>query len=485
VNLAVSLEAAARSAGPKPAGTKAGREEDTPSFAAALDDAAGEGTRRRVGAPDRAPEPGPGPAPAEAGLVPPTMLHRAESGNGEIGRAERPTGANPPAAAPAAAGGARAVKGTSAAAMAATPRRAPALAGATRADRDTEPGLEREPTSRAPQAGTADPVGQAEPSNPTAAGPDAGAPDLKGGIESAANGPAPTDAGRAPATSASVSAGDATNPSASAGGATSASVSTGGATGPSASADGATGRSPSAAGRAGLTGGARPARATAGTAGGTTGAHQGTGPVRERLSRAAPASSDAEHREAPEAPATATTTAATGRFPAATSQVVVPGPAPARSVAAPLGPSRPDAPAQPGPSAFAQTNTALTAAISRPQKLGDGAYQVRAALDPPALGPVDAVVKVDGSTVQVNLVAHTAAGHQELAGHLDELRRTIGEQTGGAVEITLTSGADQSQGHQARPDHAAPSGPSSEDDAEPMVNIVPVPSSGSSLHVIL
>jgi hypothetical protein len=135
---------------------------------------------------------------------------------------------------------------------------------------------------------------------------------------------------------------------------------------------------------------------------------------------------------------------------------------------------------------FVKSNASLTATISQPRQLGDGVYQLRAALTPPALGHVDAVVKVDGADIEVVLTAHTAIGHQELAGHLDQLRQALSQGTGGDVRLTLSDrGTDNGRSGTRYP--PAPSLPSTETPRPGEHVLVATPSApaGSSLHIIL
>jgi len=136
--------------------------------------------------------------------------------------------------------------------------------------------------------------------------------------------------------------------------------------------------------------------------------------------------------------------------------------------------------------AFMDANRNLAATISQPRQLGDGSYQLRAALTPAALGHVDATVKVDGANVEVTLVAHTAAGHQQLSANLDQLRRELGT-GGGQVAVTLSDGRqrpsrDPSSGGQG-------SAPDDGEDPSPLPTrtlTTTLPGVGDgSLHVIL
>ncbi len=136
--------------------------------------------------------------------------------------------------------------------------------------------------------------------------------------------------------------------------------------------------------------------------------------------------------------------------------------------------------------AFMAANRNLAATISQPRQLGDGSYQLRAALTPAALGHVDATVKADGANVEVTLVAHTAAGHQQLSANLDQLRRELGT-GGGQVAVTLSDGRrqpgrDPSSGGQ-------PSAPDDGEDPSPLPTrtlTTTLPGVGDrSLHVIL
>ena len=133
-------------------------------------------------------------------------------------------------------------------------------------------------------------------------------------------------------------------------------------------------------------------------------------------------------------------------------------------------------------SAFAASNGALTAAISRPINEGSGVYSVTATLNPPSLGHVQAVVKVDGSNVNVSLVAHNADGHRAIAAHLDELRQELSTR-GGDVQLSLSDRGTSGRHH----DETQAPAISVEDaeDVEPLVLTITPSQTSKSLHVIL
>ena len=138
------------------------------------------------------------------------------------------------------------------------------------------------------------------------------------------------------------------------------------------------------------------------------------------------------------------------------------------------------------PSGFVGNNSGLSAAISQPKNLGDGVYQLHAALNPPALGHVDATVKVDGTNIEVVLVAHTPEGHQQLAANLDQLRDALSQGGSGDVQLTLSERGRQETPHQPGADPST-TDPAGETDLplEHLLVTTPVVSARSSLHVIL
>jgi len=140
-------------------------------------------------------------------------------------------------------------------------------------------------------------------------------------------------------------------------------------------------------------------------------------------------------------------------------------------------------PTQDSRSDFVVSNTELTAALSKPQNEGDGIYSVTAALNPPSLGHVQAVVKVDGANVNISIVAHSPEGHRAIAGHLDDLAREL-QAHGGDVRLSLSDGGNTGK----QRDDTEPSVAPSENDveaADSALASVAVPQSGNSLHVIL
>ena len=131
---------------------------------------------------------------------------------------------------------------------------------------------------------------------------------------------------------------------------------------------------------------------------------------------------------------------------------------------------------------FVASNAVLTAAISKPCNEGNGVYSVTAMLNPPSLGHVQAVVKVDGTNVNVSIVAHTPEGHHAIAGHLDELRGDL-EARGGDVQLSLSDGG----GTGRQRDQAEPPTATTEDSEDPdaLVLTVAPAQTAESLHVIL
>ncbi len=95
--------------------------------------------------------------------------------------------------------------------------------------------------------------------------------------------------------------------------------------------------------------------------------------------------------------------------------------------------------AQPPRSDFVVSNNVLTATLSKPLSEGNGTYSVTAMLNPPSLGHMQAVVKVDGTNVNVAIVAHTPRRPSRIAAHLDELRTEL-QAHGGDVQLSLSDG---------------------------------------------
>jgi len=136
----------------------------------------------------------------------------------------------------------------------------------------------------------------------------------------------------------------------------------------------------------------------------------------------------------------------------------------------------------PADSGFLARNNALSAALSKPLREGNGVYSVTVRLNPPSLGHLEAVVKVDGSDVSVTIVAHNPEGHLAIARHLDELRQFLSAD-GGGVQLSLSDG-----GGKGRQQDNTQAPTPSDDQAEPTDSVVLTlsPAQGSkSLHVIL
>jgi len=124
----------------------------------------------------------------------------------------------------------------------------------------------------------------------------------------------------------------------------------------------------------------------------------------------------------------------------------------------------------------------FTATISRPFNEGNGTYSVTAMLNPPSLGHVQAVVKVDGTNVNVAIVAHTPEGHRAIATHLDELRSELGAH-GGDVQLSLSDGGNK--GSRRDGSDPAPATAQESEEAEALVLTVAPAQGAKSLHVIL
>jgi flagellar hook-length control protein FliK len=134
---------------------------------------------------------------------------------------------------------------------------------------------------------------------------------------------------------------------------------------------------------------------------------------------------------------------------------------------------------------FIVSNAALTAAISKPLNEGSGVYSVTAMLNPPSLGHVQAVVKVDGTNVNVSIVAHTPEGHHAIAGHLDELRQEL-QTRGGDVQLSLSDGGSRAKQHgETEPPVASGEDAADSEDAGTLLPTAVPAQAGKSLHVIL
>jgi flagellar hook-length control protein FliK len=135
-------------------------------------------------------------------------------------------------------------------------------------------------------------------------------------------------------------------------------------------------------------------------------------------------------------------------------------------------------------SGFVASNSALTAALSKPVNEGSGVYSVTAMLNPPSLGRVQAVVRVDGGDVSVSIVAHSPEGHLAIAGHIDELRQALAT-SGGDVQLSLADGGGKGTQHQGAEGTSAGSGDDDEVTDTIVLTASPAPSPGRSLHIIL
>jgi hypothetical protein len=130
---------------------------------------------------------------------------------------------------------------------------------------------------------------------------------------------------------------------------------------------------------------------------------------------------------------------------------------------------------------FVASNGVLSAALSKPVSQGSGVYSVTAMLNPPSLGHVQAVVKVDGLNVNVAIVAHTQEGHHAIAGHLDELRQELATK-GGDLQLSLSDGGSKGRQH----DEAEPVNLADDTEGGDIVVLTTAPPEGGrSLHVIL
>ncbi len=133
-------------------------------------------------------------------------------------------------------------------------------------------------------------------------------------------------------------------------------------------------------------------------------------------------------------------------------------------------------------SEFVASNALLTAAISKPQSHGDGVYSVTAMINPPSLGHVQAVVKVDGTSLNVTIVAHTPEGHRAIEGHLAELRQEL-EAHGGQVQLSLSDGGRKGRPHDET--RFLASSDEEGEDTDALVLTAGPAQAGKSLHVIL
>jgi flagellar hook-length control protein FliK len=154
-----------------------------------------------------------------------------------------------------------------------------------------------------------------------------------------------------------------------------------------------------------------------------------------------------------------------------------------RAVAAQLGTaSSLDSATGPSPSDFVASNTVLRAAISGLQREGNGSYTITALLDPPSLGHVEAVIKVDDAGVSVSITAHSPEGHETLASHLDELRHEL-TSNGREVQLSLANGGDRGRHHEPAEHESAPLENGDENDTTTLTHL-PAPTD-RSLHLIL
>ncbi|MGO8723103.1 MAG: flagellar hook-length control protein FliK, partial [Acidimicrobiales bacterium] len=198
-------------------------------------------------------------------------------------------------------------------------------------------------------------------------------------------------------------------------------------------------------------------------------------------------------RTEPSLPSRATSGDTTGRLGRLVGTDAFASPSGAASAPAPLLETRfgefavnlestPASSTAPQRSDFVVSNATLTAAISKPVSEGSGIYSVTAMLNPPSLGHVQAVVKVDGANVNVSIVAHTPEGHHAIAGHLDELRQELAAR-GGDVQLSLSDGRNKGrQREETEPPSA--SGQDAEDGGGLLLTVAPT-NAGKSLHVIL
>jgi hypothetical protein len=138
--------------------------------------------------------------------------------------------------------------------------------------------------------------------------------------------------------------------------------------------------------------------------------------------------------------------------------------------------------AQPPRSDFVVSNNVLTATLSKPLSEGNGTYSVTAMLNPPSLGHMQAVVKVDGTNVNVAIVAHTPEGHRAIAAHLDELRTEL-QARGGDVQLSLSDGG--AKGGRRDRSEPPPAATQESEQADTLVLSVTPVYGAKSLHVIL
>lgn len=102
---------------------------------------------------------------------------------------------------------------------------------------------------------------------------------------------------------------------------------------------------------------------------------------------------------------------------------------------------------------FLASNGTLLASLLKPMREGPGTFSITARLEPPALGHVDAVVRITGQEISVSIVAHTAIAHSLLSEHLDELAKSLGTPPT-SVSISMS-------GEQANSGNHTPQQPSS------------------------
>jgi hypothetical protein len=152
-----------------------------------------------------------------------------------------------------------------------------------------------------------------------------------------------------------------------------------------------------------------------------------------------------------------------------------PGEVPAREDGEPV------APGQAGSIAFVAANTELAAAITKAQRGADGSYSLRALLNPPSLGRVDATIKVNGESVEVAITPHTAEGHEALSRHLDELQRELASDHS-EVHLSLTDGGGQSRHGNDPKRELITTHPGDEVEIDVEATL---PTPDSSLHIIL
>jgi flagellar hook-length control protein FliK len=101
------------------------------------------------------------------------------------------------------------------------------------------------------------------------------------------------------------------------------------------------------------------------------------------------------------------------------------------------------------PEAFVRANSELLGALSRPVSNGDGSYSIRVQIYPRELGTVDALVRVHGDAVEVQLSASTEAGRATLNAHVQAIHEAL-FRGHGSLEVHIHSTQRDGSGQQQR-----------------------------------